>query len=414
MRPTIATTGTLRRMAGRGFARIAGAAALAGCLAAPMATGTAAASGTASSPVDLPSLASVSCTSASSCMAVGSFLGSKASSTLAETWNGTAWTVVPSPTPSLATGGGELGSVSCASSTSCIAVGLSFTSRTSAATRPLAESWNGTKWTLVSTPKLAHAGASLDGVSCTSPSSCMAVGSAGTAKDGSLSTLAESWNGTAWKALTTPPPLARGDTALSSVACTAPASCMAAGFYRNTIKSTPLTLAEVWNGTTWRILATPNPGSSGTLSGVACTAASACLAVGGHRHSGTFILNATLSEQWNGHSWRVRSSPNPGSANFAGFDGISCTGPAACMATGFAAGEEGESGITLAESWNGTSWSLLKAPSPGSSSDELLGVSCTSPSSCMAVGDFQSSGPQFTLAEAWNGAHWRVVKTPHP
>jgi hypothetical protein len=233
--------------------------------------------------------------------------------------------------------------------------------------------------------------ANLNDVSCTSPSSCMAVGSAGTAKDSTKATLAESWNGTAWKLVSTPPPPGPGDTALSSVFCTATASCMAAGYYGNTVKSTPLTLAETWNGTTWRVLATPNPGSSGTLSGVACTAASACLAVGGHRHSGTFILDATLSEQWNGHTWQARSSPNPPSANFAGFDAISCTGPAACMATGFALGEEGESGITLAESWNGRTWSLLKAPSPGSSSDELLGVSCTSPSSCLAVGEYQGA-----------------------
>lgn len=138
------------------------------------------------------------------------------------------------------------------------------------------------------------------------------------------------------------------------------------------------------------------------------------MAVGGHRHSGPNILNATLSEQWSGQTWRVRSSPNPGSANSAGFDGISCTGPAACMATGAALGEEGESGITLTESRNGTTWSLLTAPSPGTSSDELLGVSCTSPSSCLAVGDQQGAGDEFTLAEAWNGTRWTVTKTPHP
>jgi hypothetical protein len=400
-----------RRLAARTLA-----AATAGCLAALMATGTAAAApATASASVISAQLNDVSCTSAHSCMAVGTFLSSKgAEFTLAETWNGTAWTVVPSPTPNVADGGGELDSVSCPSSTACIAVGFSFTNKVTAANRPLAESWNGTKWAVVPTPKLAHAGALLDGVSCTSPSSCMAVGSAGTARDDTKVTLAESWNGTAWKLVSTPPPAAPGDTSLSSVSCTAPASCMAAGYYRSTPKSIPLTLAETWNGTTWRMLTTPTPNSSATLSGVACTAASACLAVGGHLHKGPNLLNATLSEQWNGHTWQVRSSPNPSAANFAGFDAVSCTGPAACMATGFALGEEGESGITLAESWNGTTWSLLKAPSPGSSSDELLGVSCTSQSSCLAVGGFQGAGNEFTLAEAWNGTHWMVTKTPHP
>jgi hypothetical protein len=84
------------------------------------------------------------------------------------------------------------------------------------------------------------------------------------------------------------------------------------------------------------------------------------------------------------------------------------------MATGGGASGEGESGFTLAESWNGTSWSLVPSPSPGSFSDELRGVSCTSPGSCMAVGDFEGTGNQFTLAEAWNGTRWTTVKTPHP
>ena len=131
------------------------------------------------------------------------------------------------------------------------------------------------------------------------------------------------------------------------------------------------------------------------------------------RH-GVTLVNATLSEQWNGSGWQVRSSPNPGGANFAGLNSVSCTGPTACMATGGGASGEGESGFTLAESWNGTSWSLVRSPSPGSFSDELRGVSCTSPGSCMAVGEFESTGNQFTLAEAWNGTHWTTVKTPHP
>jgi hypothetical protein len=70
--------------------------------------------------------------------------------------------------------------------------------------------------------------------------------------------------------------------------------------------------------------------------------------------------------------------------------------------------------FTLAESWNGTTWSLLRAPNPGSTTNELRGVFCTSPSACMAVGDFTGIGNELTLAEFWNGTAWAVVKTPHP
>jgi hypothetical protein len=188
---------------------------------------------------------------------------------------------------------------------------------------------------------------------------------------------------------------------------------MAVGYY-GFGPGTQVTLAEAWNGTRWKRLTTPTPDSMGSLAGVSCTATAACLSVGGHAASGVTLVNATLSEQWNGSTWQVRSSPNPGGANFAGLNSVSCTGATACMATGGGATGEGESGFTLAESWNGSSWSLLSSPSPGSFSDELRGVSCTSATSCMAVGDFEGTGNQFTLAEAWNGTHWTTVKTPHP
>ncbi len=69
---------------------------------------------------------------------------------------------------------------------------------------PFAESWNGSKWSVVATPALTNSGASLNGVSCTGASSCMAVGDfTGT---GNEMTLAEAWNGTAWSVVKTPRP----------------------------------------------------------------------------------------------------------------------------------------------------------------------------------------------------------------
>ena len=84
------------------------------------------------------------------------------------------------------------------------------------------------------------------------------------------------------------------------------------------------------------------------------------------------------------------------------------------MAVGGGVDQTGESGFTLAEAWNGAGWHLLHTPSPGSTSNELRGVSCTSPSSCMAAGDFAGIGNELTLAESWNGTSWSVVKTPRP
>jgi hypothetical protein len=84
------------------------------------------------------------------------------------------------------------------------------------------------------------------------------------------------------------------------------------------------------------------------------------------------------------------------------------------MGVGSSRDQTGESDFTLGEAWNGTSWSLQRTPSPLSVFNDLNGISCTSSSSCMAVGDATGIGNEVTLAEAWNGTHWSVVKTPHP
>ncbi|MDQ6805931.1 MAG: hypothetical protein M3065_13410, partial [Actinomycetota bacterium] len=55
---------------------------------------------------------------------------------------------------------------------------------------------------------------------------------------------------------------------------------------------------------------------------------------------------------------------------------------------------------TLAEAWDGTTWTLQPTPNPAGSSGWLSGVSCTSATACTAAGF--SSGP-VTLAERYSG-----------
>jgi hypothetical protein len=65
-------------------------------------------------------------------------------------------------------------SVWCVSATACTAAGNYYTS--SGRSRTLIESWNGTSWSIVPSPSRAS-GSSLDGVSCVSATVCTAVGS---------------------------------------------------------------------------------------------------------------------------------------------------------------------------------------------------------------------------------------------
>jgi hypothetical protein len=94
--------------------------------------------------------------------------------------------------------------------------------------------------------------------------------------------------------------------------------------------------------------------------------------------------------------------------------GVSCSGAAACEAVGFYTNSSGVN-VTLAEVWNGTKWAVREPPNPsGSTLDLLNGVSCASAAACEAVGYYASSGVDKTLAEVWNGTKWAVQATPSP
>jgi hypothetical protein len=123
-------------------------------------------------------LVAQSCPAPGTCMAVGSFHAPAGLSlALAERWNGSAWTALPTPNPS-GGHGSVLTAVSCRSASACTAVGSYRNSAGTAAT--LAETWNGTAWTAQPTANPPHAQVSgLLGVSCTAASACTAVGGYG-------------------------------------------------------------------------------------------------------------------------------------------------------------------------------------------------------------------------------------------
>jgi hypothetical protein len=58
--------------------------------------------------------------------------------------------------------------------------------------------------------------------------------------------------------------------------------------------------------------------------------------------------------------------------------------------------------LTLAEAWNGTSWTLLTTPKPsGAVESELVAVSCNSATTCTAFGSYQNrSEIEVALAES--------------
>src|SRR5262249_8306822 len=153
-------------------------------------------------------LGGVACASGSVCVAVGNTINSAGRGrTLAERWNGVRWSIMPTPNPTGAPGA-YLSSASCPAPSLCIAAG-SRTDSTGTPTGTLVELWDGTHWTIVPTPKPAGAkGAELDGISC-GVSVCLAAGAIDN-PSGQLP-LAERWDYNHWTILPTPkPPGAQG------------------------------------------------------------------------------------------------------------------------------------------------------------------------------------------------------------
>ena len=154
------------------------------------------------SPNSFSPLIGVSCHPASTCLAVGTTTANATTQApLAEQWTGKKWANVHAIDPA-AGDLAELDSVSCISATNCIAVGdAGPTSGSSVST--LAEQWNGKSWAILSTPNPATFSA-LDSVSCTSASHCVAVGGDAATATGSVRPLVEVWNGSTWAEQTAP------------------------------------------------------------------------------------------------------------------------------------------------------------------------------------------------------------------
>jgi hypothetical protein len=350
---------------------------------------------------DISGLDAVSCTAAASCEAVGSQSGSSGTTALAEAWNGTAWVVQSIPDPA---GGAavSLTGISCASADDCEAVG-NYNSSTVPAI--LAERWNGTSWSIQVIPDPgASSYATLSEVSCPAANDCEAVGA------DSLGPFAEVWNGTTWSAQSTPAPGGINSPQLEAVSCASAGFCEAVGFGVNSA-SHFVALAEAWNGTSWSGALPPDPAANTTeLQGVSCVSPSFCAAVGYTTSSGT----GTLGEGWNGTSWAIEQIPEPAGTTTADLLGISCAAATACETAGQAAVPAIAN--MLIDGWNGTSWTLQAPVQPiGATSNSFSAASCVSATDCEAVGSYDNaSAVQVTLAEAWNGTSWKIQATPNP
>jgi hypothetical protein len=252
-----------------------------------------------------------------------------------------------------------------------------------------------TTWTRHTTPNPAGSTQIyLNAVSCTAATECTAVGDWYNVATAATSPLAERWNGTAWKIQTTHQPTGSTYAILQGVSCKSATECIAVGFSSTAAGGFPL--AEMWNGISWKIQTTPHAKNvtNSQLTSVSCTSTTACTAVG-------YSAGLVLAETWNGTAWSLQTIPTPTTGTLAG---VSCVSNV-CAAVGYSSSlDESFSEVRV-----GGVWKIKPIPIPAIGASDLFGVSCTSSTSCTAVGSFLNIGfVTTTLVEVWNGTVWSV------
>jgi len=187
-------------------------------------------------------------------------------------------------------------------------------------------------------------------------------------------------------------------------------SCVAVGFYYKAPRAR--TLVESWDGVSWSLVPSPNVTGAGRndhLISVSCATATACIAVGDDRNASPGN-GEPLVESWDGASWSITPTPDPGS--FGALSSISCVSSTSCVATGYLY-DQRNNYLNLAEVWDGANWTITPTPNPGGNLNELTSVSCTSSTNCVAAGAYDGAHKVRTLAEVWDGANWTVTPTPN-
>jgi hypothetical protein len=172
-------------------------------------------------------------------------------------------------------------------------------------------------------------------------------------------------------------------------------------------------LVERRHADRWSVESVPKPrgAQSGVLSAISCDR-DGCSAVGYFANRAGVAM--TMSERWNGRTWSLQRTPNPAGATYSYLVGVSCASNRSCMAVGDFGNRAGQN-VMLTERWNGRRWSIERVSGPtGATASALTGVSCTSPSACTAVGDFvRADGVFSTLVERWNGTAWTIQASPY-
>ncbi|MHB8263301.1 MAG: IPT/TIG domain-containing protein [Acidimicrobiales bacterium] len=344
----------------------------------------------------------ISCPTPTSCVAVGSYVTTtELRESFVDTLSSGVWRSIEVQTPSGASTGGKyqqvaLNGVSCPSTASCIAIGTYVNSSNVAL--PLIETLSDGSWKpsvgALPTGMYLASGYAFSGLSCPTATYCVAIGtymSSNVAPKTSFPLIYTLSSG-AWKMTSE-----SAASYISSISCPSTTTCYVAGYSNS---GGGIVIATTNGGSTW---STENiPAGVGGLSGISCPSAATCY-VAGYSNSGGGIVIATTN---GGSTWTTESIPPGG---ISGFTGIVCPSTTTCYVAGYSNSGGAQSSASIIATTNGGStWTTESIPSGISG---VGSFSCPSVTTCYAVG-YSSSGGGVLLTNYVSPPVVRYVSPP--
>jgi hypothetical protein len=320
--------------------------------------------------------------------------------TLTMRWDGTQWSIVPSPSP----GAGmvnELNDLVAFAPDNLWAIGY-YNNPATTGSDTFVIRWDGAAWTQVPSPNVGNVENQLLGADGIAPNDIWAVGYSWNTGARNR-TLALRWDGGEWRAV---PTLNVGvqDNRLHDIDALAADDAWAVGYYINS-GGTAETLTQRWNGAAWSTVASPNVSGVNTyLDAVTMVAPDDVWAVGRSCPANCFGGNIEhlFIVHWDGTQWTRVTARDPGTHGSALYD-VYAVSTGEVWAVGYYS--TGTEGRTLTLRWDGTQWSVVENPTINSCCPQLNAITDVPGGGMWAVGHFHFSGnPVFrTLTERYGG-----------
>jgi hypothetical protein len=349
-------------------------------------------------------LTAISASAANNIWAVGHYSQNASSGwrTLMMRWNGTAWSIVS--TPPQAMGEGYLNDVAVVAPGNVHAVGQRFDLDLNQ-NLPLAHHWDGTQVRNVPAQDIREGLNYLSDIKAISPDNIWAVGRfaiPGSSSERSR-TMIEHWDGARWSTVPSPNSEYYPDnSSLNGVDGISASDVWAVG---NAIGDYGRTLTMHWDGAQWnRVTGPPRVQGNNNLNAVEAIATNDVWAVGGGVPNGYPEYSTPIIMRWDGTEWIMRSDISLYGVDYR-LNAIEAVSADDIWAVGTANAQ------TLIVHWNGSGWSRVPSPNVGSR-NILHGLAVVSANDVWAVGYYGPAGTGQALILHWNGTEWSVVPGP--